>query len=96
MPISPPVKRFEAEAAPEPAPEESKRFTIEIDSDGVYQVDAPFMEPIMRTINPDDWSSLQYFERVLRSSGIIDKLEEMGAREGVTVSINGFEFDYVD
>lgn len=92
----PPVKRFEPEAIPEKTPEEQKRFTIEIDSDGVYQVDAPFMEPIMRTINPDDWSSLQYFERVLRSSGIIDKLEAMGAKEGVTVSINGFEFDYVD
>ncbi len=92
----PPVKRFEPEAVPEKAPEEQKKFTVEIDSDGVYQVDAPFMEPIMRTINPDDWSSLQYFERVLRSSGIIDKLEAMGAKEGVTVSINGFEFDYVD
>ncbi|MBQ6040622.1 MAG: GTPase ObgE [Oscillospiraceae bacterium] len=92
----PPVKRFEPEAVPEKTPEEVKKFTIEIDSDGVYQVDAPFMEPIMRTINPDDWSSLQYFERVLRSTGIIDKLEEMGAKEGVTVSINGFEFDYVD
>ena len=92
----PPVKRFEPEAVPEPAPEEKKRFTVEIDENGVYQVDAPFMEPIMRTVNPDDWSSLQYFERVLISSGIIAKLEEMGAKEGVTVSINGFEFDYVD
>ena len=92
----PPVKRFEPEEVPEPAPEERKKFTVEIDSEGIYQVDAPFMEPIMRTINPDDWSSLQYFERVLRSSGIIDKLEQMGAKEGVTVSINGFEFDYVD
>ena len=92
----PPVKRFEAEAVPEPLPEDSKRFEIVVDENGVYQVDAPFMEPIMRTINPDDWSSLQYFERVLRSSGIIDKLEQMGAKEGVTVSINGYEFDYVD
>ncbi|MBP0988853.1 MAG: Obg family GTPase CgtA, partial [Oscillospiraceae bacterium] len=92
----PPVKRFEPEEAPEEAPEEQERYTIEIDADGVYQVKAPFMEPIMRVINPDDWSSLQYFERVLRTSGIIDKLEEMGAKEGVTVSINGFEFDYVD
>ena len=92
----PPVKRFEPEAVPEPAPEEKKRFTVEIDENGIYQVDAPFMEPIMRTVNPDDWSSLQYFERVLISSGIIAKLEEMGAKEGVTVSINGFEFDYVD
>ena len=92
----PPVKRFEPEAVPEKAPEEVKKFTVTIDEDGVYQVEAAFLEPIMRTINPDDWSSLQYFERVLRSSGIIAKLEAMGAKEGVTVSINGFEFDYVD
>ena len=92
----PPVKRFEPEAIPEKAPEDVKKFTVTIDEEGVYQVEAQFLEPIMRTINPDDWSSLQYFERVLRSSGIIAKLEAMGAKEGATVSINGFEFDYVD
>lgn len=94
----PPVKRFEPEEIPEEQrqPANERRFTIEIDEDGVFQVDAPWMEPIMRTINPDDWSSLQYFERVLRSSGIIDKLEQMGAKEGDTVSIGGVEFDYVD
>lgn len=92
----PPVKRFEPEAIPEKAPEDAKRFEITVDDEGVYQVTADWMEPIMRTINPDDWSSLQYFERVLRSSGIIDKLEAMGCKEGDTVSINGFEFDYVD
>ncbi len=91
----PPVKRFEPEAAPEPLPEESQRFTVTVE-DGVYVVDAPFLEPIMRTVNPDDWSSLQYFERVLRSSGIIDKLVETGVQEGDTVTVNGFEFDYVD
>ena len=91
----PPVKRFEPEAAPEPTEEETKRFTVTVE-DGVYVVDAPFMEPIMRTVNPDDWSSLQYFERVLRSSGIIDALEQAGVQEGDTVALNGFEFDYVD
>ena len=91
----PSVKRFEPEAAPEPTEEETKRFTVTVE-DGVYVVDAPFMEPIMRTVNPDDWSSLQYFERVLRSSGIIDALEQAGVQEGDTVALNGFEFDYVD
>ena len=43
----------------------------------------------------DDYSSLQYFQRILRSSGIIDKLEEMGIQEGDTVSIFDFEFDYI-
>ncbi len=43
----------------------------------------------------DDYSSLQYFQRVLQNSGIIEKLEEMGIQEGDTVNILGFEFDYV-
>ena len=91
----PPVKRFEPEPEPEAPAEEAKRFTVQVE-DGVYVVEAPFMEPIMRTVNPDDWSSLQYFERVLRSSGIIDALEKAGVQEGDTVALNGFEFEYVD
>ena len=39
--------------------------------------------------------SLQYFQRVLRTSGIIAKLEAMGIDEGDTVNIFGFEFDFV-
>ena len=43
----------------------------------------------------DDYMSLQYFQRVLRNTGIIAKLEEMGIDEGDTVNIFGFEFDFV-
>jgi GTP-binding protein len=43
----------------------------------------------------DDYSSLQYFQNVLRSSGIIDRLEQMGIKEGDTVAIFDFEFEYV-
>ena len=46
-------------------------------------------------VDVDDYESLQYFQRVLRTSGVIDKLEEMGIQEGDTVSILGFDFDYV-
>lgn len=49
----------------------------------------------MSTINPDDYESLQYFERVLRESGIIDALKEHGVEDGNTVSIHGMEFDYI-
>ena len=63
--------------------------------DGVYYIDAKFLEPILRTVNLNDYSSLQYFQKVLRSSGIIDKLEEMGIQEGDTVNLYGFEFDFV-
>jgi GTP-binding protein len=44
----------------------------------------------------DDYSSLQYFQRVLRNSGIIDKLLEMGIQENDTVNILGFEFEFIN
>ena len=46
-------------------------------------------------VNLEDEESLGYFQRVLRQSGIIDRLEEMGINEGDTVSILNFEFDYI-
>ncbi len=94
----PPIKEYEPDPIPQAELDEKagmgQRFEITVE-DGVYYVDAPWIQPIMRTINIDDYSSLQYFQRVLINSGIISKLEEMGASEGDTVSLEGFEFDYV-
>ncbi|SFX33240.1 GTPase ObgE [Ruminococcus sp. XPD3002] len=94
----PPIKEYEAEPIPQAELDEmlgvDKKFTIEVEDD-VYYVEAPWIQPIMRTVDPDDYSSLQYFQRVLINSGIIAKLEEMGVKEGDTVSIEGFEFDFV-
>ena len=94
----PPIKEYEAEPIPQAELDEmlgvDKKFTIEVE-DNVYYVEAPWIQPIMRTVDPDDYSSLQYFQRVLINSGIIAKLEEMGVKEGDTVSIEGFEFDFV-
>ena len=43
-----------------------------------------------------EWQSAdQYFERVLRSSGIIDALIKAGVKQGDTVSVYDVEFDYV-
>ncbi len=94
----PPVKSYEAEPITQAELEEkalsNTRFDIEVEN-GIYYVDAKWLEPVMRTISMDDYSSLQYFQQVLRKSGIIDKLEEMGINEGETVNIMGFEFDYI-
>ena len=95
----PPIREFEAEPIPQEELDEmlgvDKKFEITVEDD-VYYVDAPWIQPIMRTVDPDDYSSLQYFQRVLINSGIIAKLEEMGIQEGDTVSLEGFEFDFVN
>ena len=94
----PPVKVYEPTfVKPDPAlqAENARQFTIEKGDDGIFYVDAPFMEQVMQSVNMDDYESLQYFQRVLRESGIIDKLEEMGVQQDDTVDLFGFQFDYV-
>ena len=47
-------------------------------------------------IDFDDYESLQYFQRVLISSGVIQALRDAGCEEGNTVSMYELEFDFVD
>ncbi len=93
----PPVKIYEAEPAPlyEVHEEDRTNFQIKVE-DGIYIVEAPWLAQVLGSVNMDDYESLQYFQRVLRSSGIIDKLLEMGIQEGDTVSIFNFQFDYIN
>ena len=94
--VLPPVKQFEAQPLTQEELDDKliskKDFRV---TDGVYFVEADWLLDILRTANMDDYSSLQYFQNVLRTSGIIDKLEEMGIEEGDTVSIFDFEFEYL-
>ena len=94
----PPIKEYEAEPLTQAELDEmagtGEKFEIEAEDD-VYYISAPWLENIMKTVNMDDYESLQYFQRVLRTSGIIDRLEEMGINEGDTVSLFGFEFEYL-
>jgi GTP-binding protein len=93
----PPILQYEPEPITEEELAETAYGTFEIEvEDGIYFVDAKWLEPILRTVNMEDYSSLQYFQRVLRSSGIIDALEAKGIQEGDTVDILGFSFDFVN
>ena len=94
----PPIKRYEAEPKPMEDFTTSKKrdFSIRVE-DGVFFVEnAEWLIDIMNNVNPEDYESLQYFERVLRSSGIIDALIKAGVREGDTVSVYDVEFDFVN
>ncbi len=90
----PPVLRYEPEPEARPEITEKQEFTVTVE-DGVYVVDAPWLTHTLSFVDLDDYESMQYFQRVLRLSGIIDKLEEMGIQEGDTVSVLNIDFEYV-
>lgn len=95
----PPVKQFEAQPLTQEELDDKllskKDFSVTVE-DGVYYVEADWLWDVLRSCNMEDYSSLQYFQRVLRSTGVIDKLEELGIEEGGTVDIFGFRFDFVE
>jgi GTP-binding protein len=73
---------------------EGKQTTITRENDK-FTVEGEWIYNLMGQINFDNYESLDYFQRVLQKSGVFAALEEKGCRDGDTVSMYGFEFDYV-
>jgi len=92
----PPILKFEAEPKPEPVIDtKSRDFTVRVEN-GIYYVEnCAWIDDVMNMVDPDDYESLQYFERVIRDCGIIKALEDAGICEGDTVNILDIEFDFV-
>lgn len=94
LPSLPAIKIYEAEPEPLPEVTDNMAFTVSV-KEGVYIIEAPWLIRVLNSVNMDDYESLQYFQKLLRVSGIIDALEKKGIAEGDTVSIYDFEFEYV-
>ncbi|MBR6509857.1 MAG: GTPase ObgE [Clostridia bacterium] len=92
----PPILKYEAEPKPEIEIKSNNRdFTVRVENGIFYVENCDWMMDVMNRVDPDDYESLQYFERVLRQSGIIEALEKNGVTEGDTVNVLDIEFDYV-
>ena len=94
----PPVAHFEPEPEPvKPVEEFSSKAKVDIRvEDNVYFVEADWLLKLISAVDFDDYESLQYFQRVLIHTGVIDALREAGIQEGDTVSMYDLEFDFVN
>lgn len=93
----PPIVKYEAESAPIIEPERIDKEKVQITKqDGVFFVEAKWLFKIMKSVNFEDYESMQYFQRVLINGGVIEALKEAGIEEGDTVSMYDLEFDFVE
>jgi len=91
----PPLKIYEAELIKEEFVDKGNH-DIEIRRENnTFYVGGEWLYNLMGSVNFEDRESLRYFQRMLKTHGVIDKLEEKGINEGDTVSIYDFEFDYI-
>ena len=72
----------------------SEALDIQRDEDGTWLVDGPWLRQLMANVNFGDYESRNWFDRMLRESGLFDRLEAMGIRDGDLVSLYDLEFEY--
>ena len=90
----PPVTIYEPEYVV-PVVESGDYGTFDIQHEGnVWVVSGMWIERMVGNINFDDYESRNYFDQVLRRSGLFKQLEEMGIQDGDVVSIDDLEFEY--
>lgn len=93
----PPIKVYETEYVEPESLIDPRDHSVRISRlDGSYwAVEGEWLLRIMRGINFGEYESLQYFQRILQNEGVIKELVKSGVKEGDTVDIYGFEFDFV-
>ena len=74
---------------------ENEPFTVVYDEkEDAYVVEGPRIEKMLSYTNLESEKGFQFFQNFLKDNGILQKLEELGIREGDTVRMYGLSFDY--
>lgn len=90
----PPVTIYEPEYV-ETVEETADPNEMQIEHLGsTWVITGAWLEKLVQNINFDDYESLNHFDILLRKSGLFTRLEEMGIKDGDTVDIYDFEFEY--
>ena len=71
-------------------------FTVEKseEEEGVFVVEGPRIERMLGYTNLDSEKGFEFFQKFLKTNGILEQLEELGIEEGDTVKMYGLQFDY--
>ena len=75
--------------------EEEEPFTI-IRNNDEFTVEGPAIDRLMARVNTEDSESLAYLQRMLKKLGIDDALRKKGVKEGDTVNILDWVFEWYD
>lgn len=75
---------------------ETRESIITKADDGAYEVEGEWLFNLVGQVNFEDRESLMFFQRVLLKSGLIEQLREHGCKDGDTVRMYDFEFDFIN
>lgn len=92
----PPITIYKVEKLPENFFERNND-SIEIkNKEGIFFVSGSKFLRLIESINFDDNESLRYFQKMLEKLGVSEMLKKAGIKQGDTVNIYDFEFEFVE
>lgn len=87
------TKIFEKEFEIDYSSDRNLPFTVRLEED-VYVVEGPKIERMLGYTNLDSEKGFDFFQKFLKTSGVLEELEKAGINEGDTVRMYGHEFNY--
>lgn len=70
-------------------------YNVYVDENGIFIVEGERIDKMLGYTNLESEKGFNFFQKFMKSSGAIDKLEELGIEEGDTVRVGDYlEFDY--
>ncbi|MFV9510891.1 GTPase ObgE [Tepidibacillus sp. LV47] len=72
-----------------------EEFTVHKENE-IYVVKGEKIEKLFKMTDFNQYDSVQRFARILRKMGVDDALRKIGAKDGDTVRIAGYEFEFIE
>ncbi len=90
----PPIAVYEPTYVARPPEVDTTEPLTIVHEDDIWLVEGPWLQKMMANVNFSDHESRNWFDRMLRESGLFERLEEMGIQDGETVSLYNLDFEY--
>lgn len=71
-------------------------FTVRKEENGIYVVEGGDVDRLLDTTDPEDETSMRRFQQLLIKTGIIAALREMGAKDGDTIVLGEWDFEFTE
>ncbi len=92
--IDPEPILFEREFFPEFMEHIELPYTVEKLEEGIFSIEGPRIERMLGYTNLESEKGFEFFQNFMKLNGILEELEKLGIKDGDTVQIYHFEFEY--
>lgn len=74
---------------------EEAPISVYKETNGVFVVEGPSIDKMLGYTHLESEKGFMFFQKFMKDNGILDSLEKAGVKEGDTVKISGWEFEYL-